>query len=105
MGIVDWYLNWCDKWLPGYSRPEESDPDEKDQCARCEAEILVSATACPECGNCPYKSAKWSGIGIMLVGVILMIIPPVGIVVFLIGVLVRAGAGRLSPTDHDMGTA
>ena len=102
MGLIDWYLDWCDRWMPGYSRPEK-DPDDA-PCERCGEVIDPTETACPECGNYPYKSAKWSGVAMMLAGLILSITVVgaiVGVPLFVVGLLVRLGASSLSPTEYD----
>lgn len=102
MGVINWYLNWCDRWMPGYSRPEQN-PDPA-PCAQCEEVIDPTVTACPHCDNNPFKSAKWSGVGLMVGGLILsitMVGAIIGVPMFLVGLLVRLGAGTLSPTDHN----
>jgi len=104
MGFINWYLNWCDRWMPGYSRPDPDEELEDAPCERCEEIIDPTETACPECGNYPFKSAKWSGVAMMGAGLLLSITvigAIIGIPLFIVGLLVRLGASNLSPTDHD----
>lgn len=106
MGVVDSYLDWCDRWMPGYTRPDP-DPDDA-PCARCGEVIDPTETACPECGNYPYKSVKWSGIALMAGGLLLsltVIGAVLGVPMFIIGLLVRLGASTISPTEHDFKTS
>lgn len=98
------YLNFCDRFLPGYSRPDPDAGPEYADCERCEEEIKVDATTCPECDNCPYKSAKWSAVGLMIGGLLLSLTVVgaiIGVPLFIVGLLVRLGASNLSPTEHD----
>jgi predicted nucleic acid-binding Zn ribbon protein len=102
MGIADTYFDWCDRWMPGYERPEENPADAP--CVRCEELIDPTETACHECGNYPFKSAKWSAVAMMAAGLLLsltVIGAVIGIPLFIVGLLVRLGASTLSPTDHD----
>jgi len=71
-------------------------------CAKCDEEISVEASKCPHCENYPAKTAKWSSVALMLVGVLLMWIPIVGVPVFLIGLVARVGIrfADYSPTEH-----
>lgn len=106
MGVINWYLDWCDRWLPGYNRPEEN-PDDA-PCERCQEIIDPTVTACPECGNCPYKTAKWNGVIMMAAGLFLSLTAIgaiLGVPLFLMGLIVRLGAGKLSPTEHDFGSS
>lgn len=106
MGVIDSYLNWCDKYMPGYSRPTPKDELEDAPCARCGEVIDPTVTACPECGNCPYKDAKWNGVKLMAAGLIASITvigAIIGIPLFILGILSRLGASNMSPTEHDTG--
>ena len=38
MGLVNWYLDVCDRWMPGYSRP---DPNPADALATVGADIAA----------------------------------------------------------------
>lgn len=79
---------------------------ETDRCERCDEQIPTTAQKCPKCGNHPAKSAKWSGVAIMVAGVILSLTvvgAVIGIPLFIVGLAVRYGAGTLKPTDHDFG--
>ena len=104
MGLVDAYLDWCERWMPGYSRPPTA--EDEAPCERCGSVIDPTVTACPECGNCPFKDAKWSGIALMAAGLIASITiigAIIGIPLFILGIISWLGASRLSPTEHDTG--
>lgn len=108
MSIINWYLGWCDRWMPGYSRPDPGDVPDEAPCDRCETPIDPQSSHCPECGNYPFKSAKWTGVILMLVGLVLSITVVgaiVGVPLFVVGLAVRLGGATLSPTDHDFGSS
>ena len=108
MGVVNAYLNWCDRWMPGYSRPDPEELPDEAPCERCEEPIDPQSSHCPECGNYPFKSAKWSGVILMGVGLILSVTVVgaiIGVPMFIVGLMVRLGASSLSPTDHDFNSS
>lgn len=108
MGFIDWYLDWCDRNMPGYSRPPPAEELDDAPCARCGEVIDPTESACPECGNYPFKSAKWSGVAMMAAGLFLSITVVgaiIGIPLFIAGLMVRLGASTLSPTDHDFNSS
>lgn len=61
-------------------------------CAACQVQIDPGAEVCPECGNHPAHKAKWASVGLMVAGLILtFVFPPVGILLFLVGLVARLG--------------
>lgn len=61
-------------------------------CAACGSSVPASANECSSCGNNPAKTAKWSAIGIMFLGVLGMgFLFEVGVAVLLLGVAARLG--------------
>jgi len=106
MGLIDAYLNWCDRNMPGYSRPDPAEKQGDGPCARCEETIDRSVLACPACGNSPFKDAKWNGVKMMIAGAIASITvigAVIGIPLFILGALSRLNASNMSPVDHDTG--
>lgn len=67
------------------------DEVETQPCAACQAQIDPEASECPECGNYPAKTAKRASLMIMVAGTLLLVIPPVGILVLLVGLTARVG--------------
>lgn len=71
---------------------DHNDTAEHEPCAKCGEPIDPEASVCPECGNNPAKKAKWSTVGLMGVGLLFtVLIPPLGILVFLVGLVARIG--------------
>lgn len=74
-----------------------------DRCDRCGEQIATDVQKCPKCGNHPAKSAKWSGIAMMVAGLFMVWLPPVALVLLLLGLAITLGGRTLKPIDHDFG--
>lgn len=73
-------------------------------CKECRADIEVNAQACPECGYNPGRRGKLSGIGLMIVGLLLsltIIGAIVGIPLLIVGALSVFGSGDVTATGRD----
>lgn len=72
-------------------------------CKECNEDISLEATTCPQCGNNPAKTAKWSSIGIMFLGVLAVpFLWPVGLALLGLGLAARIGMYWVdySPTEY-----
>jgi len=106
MGVVNWYLDWCDRWIPGYTRSTTDDQPAEAPCARCGAVIAYDSRECPECGNRPIETVKRNSVIFMLAGFVFSLTVVgaiVGVPLFALGLLQRMtmGASDWSPTEHD----
>lgn len=102
MGILDEYLQWVDKWIPGLSRPDH-DNARIEQCARCGERIKETYRQCPACGNFPGKRGLYASLIVLGGGVLVVyFVPLLGAILIALGVVSAIGAQTLTAVDVDL---
>lgn len=72
-----------------------------DSCAACGEPLDPGASACDNCGNAPRKTVRKKGAVTAVAGVpLFFIMPPLGVILAIVGIFVVFGAWFVSASAH-----